>query len=135
MDLPAEIWAQIFNLAADDDLIFQYGLQTSFSVHAWWKAFHGDWLLRSPMEALNYIQKRSYFTKKVRVLYLESFDVTLTQQDDLAGSPSYPLVANGGVLVPRVYSVTSFLTIHQNFSHYVVFCNPNPPPRPRYHLL
>ncbi|KAF9447571.1 hypothetical protein P691DRAFT_731271 [Macrolepiota fuliginosa MF-IS2] len=64
MDLPAEIWVQIFNLAADDDLIFQYGLQTSFSVHAWWKTFHGDWQLRSPREALHYIQKRSYFTKK-----------------------------------------------------------------------
>ncbi|KAF5349226.1 hypothetical protein D9756_009487 [Leucocoprinus leucothites] len=64
MDLPAEILVQIFKLAADDDLIFQYGMQTSFSVHAWYKAIHGGWQLRSPREALNFIQKRSYFTKK-----------------------------------------------------------------------
>jgi len=64
-DLPDEILVQIFHLAADDDLIFQYGLQTSFSVHAWYRAFHGGWQLRSPREAFNYIQKRSYFTKKV----------------------------------------------------------------------
>ncbi|KAJ3573805.1 hypothetical protein NP233_g2190 [Leucocoprinus birnbaumii] len=64
MDLPAEILAQIFDLAADDDLILQYGIQTSFSVYAWHKAFHGGWQLRSSREALNYIQKRSYFTKK-----------------------------------------------------------------------
>ncbi|KXN87305.1 hypothetical protein AN958_08969, partial [Leucoagaricus sp. SymC.cos] len=67
VDLPSEILVQIFNLAADDDLIFQYGLQTSFFVQAWWKTFHGDWQLRSPREALNYIQKRSYFTKKAIV--------------------------------------------------------------------
>ena len=72
MELPAEIWVQIFHLASDDDLMFQYGLQTSFSVHAWWKAFHGEWLLRSPREALNYIQKRSYFTKKVSNFILTS---------------------------------------------------------------
>ncbi|KAL9710025.1 hypothetical protein Ac2012v2_007087 [Leucoagaricus gongylophorus] len=64
MDFPAEILVQIFHLAADDDLIFQYGLQTCFSVHAWYRAFHGGWQLRSPREAFNYIQKRSYFTKK-----------------------------------------------------------------------
>lgn len=70
MDFPAEILVQIFHLAADDDLIFQYGLQTCFSVHAWYRAFHGGWQLRSPREAFNYIQKRSYFTKKVGYIFV-----------------------------------------------------------------
>ena len=83
MDLPAEIWAQIFNLAADDDLIFQYGLQTSFSVHAWWKAFHGDWLLRSPMEASQLHPKTQLFHQKGQSFASRVFEVILTQQDDL----------------------------------------------------
>lgn len=74
LDFPAEIWIQIFNLAADDDLIFQYGLETSFSFHAWWKTLSGSWQLRSPPDALNYIQKRSYFTKKVSTLTFGSHE-------------------------------------------------------------
>ncbi|KAK2464721.1 hypothetical protein APHAL10511_003297 [Amanita phalloides] len=64
LDLPSEIWTQIFDLAADEDLIFQYGLPTSMAESAWFKSFVGEWALRTPQEALNSIQRRSYATKK-----------------------------------------------------------------------
>jgi hypothetical protein len=66
-DLPAEIWTHIFDLAADEDVIFQYALPTSMAESAWFKTFLGEWTLRSPQEALNLIQRRSYATKKVRL--------------------------------------------------------------------
>jgi hypothetical protein len=65
--LPAEIWTHIFDLAADEDVIFQYALPTSMAESAWFKNFFGEWGLRSPQEALNLIQRRSYATKKVRI--------------------------------------------------------------------
>lgn len=63
---PAEIWAQIFDLAADEDVIFQYGLPTTMAESAWYKHGVDQWMLRSPAEALNLVQRRSYKTKKVR---------------------------------------------------------------------
>ncbi|RDB18432.1 hypothetical protein Hypma_000341 [Hypsizygus marmoreus] len=66
-DLPAEIWAQIFDQAADEDVIFQYGLPSSMAESAWFKNFHDEWALRRPTEALNLVQRRSYTTKKAIV--------------------------------------------------------------------
>ena len=63
--LPAEIWAQIFDLAADEDVIFQYGLPTTMAESAWYKNGLDQWTLRSPAEAVNLVQRRSYKTKKV----------------------------------------------------------------------
>lgn len=63
---PAEIWTQIFDLAADEDVIFQYGLPTTVAESAWYKNGQDKWVLRSPAEALNLVQRRSYKTKKVR---------------------------------------------------------------------
>lgn len=65
MDLPDEVWRQIFDLAADEDIIFQYGLPTVMAESAWFENVFGAWTLRSPQEALNLIQRRSYATKKV----------------------------------------------------------------------
>ncbi|KAF8067966.1 hypothetical protein FPV67DRAFT_1416302 [Lyophyllum atratum] len=64
MDLPAEIWAHIFDLAADEDVIFQYGLPTMMSESTWSKNAFGRWTLRRPSEAINLVQRRSYATKK-----------------------------------------------------------------------
>lgn len=66
MKLPEEIWAQIFDQAADEDVIFQYGLPTTMAESAWVKNAFGQWMLRRPSEALNSVQRRSYSTKKVR---------------------------------------------------------------------
>ena len=64
IDLPAEIWIQIFYLAADEDIIIQHGLPTVLAESAWYK--NGDeWKLRSPQEAMEMLQRRSYAMKKV----------------------------------------------------------------------
>ncbi|PPR05316.1 hypothetical protein CVT26_011575 [Gymnopilus dilepis] len=68
-DLPAEIWTQIFDLAADEDLLFQPGIPTGMAESAWVKdRILGDWRLRSPQEAMNMLQRRSYATKKAIIL-------------------------------------------------------------------
>jgi len=64
-ELPAELWTHIFDLAADEDVIFQYGLPTVMAESAWFKTVFSAWALRTPEEALNLIQRRSYATKKV----------------------------------------------------------------------
>lgn len=69
LDLPSEIWTQIFDLAADEDLIFRYGLPTSMAESAWFKSVIEEWALRTPQEALNLIQRRSYATKKASRLH------------------------------------------------------------------
>ncbi|KAJ7073476.1 hypothetical protein B0H15DRAFT_925651 [Mycena belliarum] len=66
-DLPAELWAQVFDLAADEDVIFQLGLPTTMAESAWFKNFFGKWALRSPQDALDLVQRRSYATKKAIV--------------------------------------------------------------------
>ncbi|KAJ6546204.1 hypothetical protein DFH09DRAFT_649296 [Mycena vulgaris] len=66
-DLPAELWAQVFDLAADEDVIFQLGLPTTMAESAWFKNFFGEWALRSPQDALDLVQRRSYATKKAIV--------------------------------------------------------------------
>jgi hypothetical protein len=72
LDLPSEIWTQIFDLAADEDLIFQYGLPTSMAESAWFKSVIEEWALRTPQEALNLIQRRSYATKKASRLCVDA---------------------------------------------------------------
>jgi hypothetical protein len=68
VELPDEIWTQIFDLAVDEDVIFQYWLPTSMAECAWFRHISGDhWVLRTPQEALNLVQRRSYFTKKVSI--------------------------------------------------------------------
>lgn len=67
MDLPAEVLTQIFALATDEDLIFQYALPTSLANSSWFRHFNGDWALRPPEEAGNLLMRRSYKTKKVSV--------------------------------------------------------------------
>ncbi|KAL0956349.1 hypothetical protein HGRIS_002499 [Hohenbuehelia grisea] len=66
--LPAELWIKIFDLAADEDVIYQFGLPTMMAQSAWFKNIlssgPGGWTLRSPQEALNLLQRRSYATKK-----------------------------------------------------------------------
>ncbi|TFK31229.1 hypothetical protein BDQ12DRAFT_740130 [Crucibulum laeve] len=64
MDLPDEILRQIFDIAADEDVIFQYGLPTAMAESAWYKDVTGSWRLRSPKKAVSLIQMRSYSTKK-----------------------------------------------------------------------
>ncbi|KAF9479495.1 hypothetical protein BDN70DRAFT_690771 [Pholiota conissans] len=64
-ELPAEIWTQIFDLAADEDILFQPGIPTVMAESAWYKdRILDQWRLRSPGEALNLLQRRSYATKK-----------------------------------------------------------------------
>ncbi|KAF8891483.1 hypothetical protein CPB84DRAFT_1683298 [Gymnopilus junonius] len=68
-DLPAEIWTQIFDLAADEDILFQPGIPTGMAESAWAKdRIINDWRLRSPQEAMNMLQRRSYATKKAIIL-------------------------------------------------------------------
>ena len=64
VDLPAEIWIQIFYLAADEDIIIQHGLPTVLAESAWYKD-KDEWKLRSPQEAMEMLQRRSYAMKKV----------------------------------------------------------------------
>ncbi|KAF9547469.1 hypothetical protein CPC08DRAFT_745201 [Agrocybe pediades] len=64
-DLPSELWSQIFDLAADEDILFQHGFPSVMAESAWYKDYIlGEWRLRSPREAMNLLQRRSYFTKK-----------------------------------------------------------------------
>ena len=65
LDLPAELWTQIFDLAADEDILFIHALPTSFGESVWWRDHTGRWRLRSPQQAMNLLQARSYATKKV----------------------------------------------------------------------
>jgi hypothetical protein len=66
-ELPSEIWSQIFDLAADEDILFLAGIPTAMAESAWYRdIIINQWRLRSPREAMNMLQRRSYATKKVR---------------------------------------------------------------------
>ncbi|KAF7343751.1 hypothetical protein MSAN_01955700 [Mycena sanguinolenta] len=67
IDLPAEVWTQVFDLAADEDVIFRHGLPTTMEECAWTKNVRGEWAVRSPQDQLNLVQRRSYATKKAIV--------------------------------------------------------------------
>ncbi|KAF9220849.1 hypothetical protein BS17DRAFT_810496 [Gyrodon lividus] len=62
--LPPELWSHIFDLAADEDVIFYPGLQTSMAPSTWSKSPWGGWTVRTPQDTINIIQRRSYATKK-----------------------------------------------------------------------
>jgi hypothetical protein len=65
--LPPELWSHIFDLAADEDVIFYPGLQTSMAQSTWSKSPWSSWTVRTPQDTINIIQRRSYATKKVRI--------------------------------------------------------------------
>lgn len=72
MFLPAEIWTRIFDLAADDDILFRPGIPTSLAESAWCQGYYigsggsaPEWKLRSPEQAMDILQKRSFATKQV----------------------------------------------------------------------
>ena len=77
IDLPAEIWIQIFYLAADEDIIIQHGLPTILAESAWYKD-RADWKLRSPQKAMEMLQRRSYAMKKVIFIFSSCPDSVLT---------------------------------------------------------
>ncbi|KAG6811182.1 hypothetical protein H0H92_008622 [Tricholoma furcatifolium] len=79
MDLPAEIWAHIFDIAADEDVIFQYGLPTMMSESIWVKGLTSKWALRRPSDSLNYIQRSSYATKKAIISTCKSWHKIATE--------------------------------------------------------
>lgn len=64
LDLPDELWQQIFLAAVDTDVLGHW-LPTSMAESAWFKNIFEEWALRPPHEAVNMVQRRSYFTKKV----------------------------------------------------------------------
>lgn len=68
--LPAELWSYIFDLAADEDTIFYPGLPTSMTQSSWARSLITDssWMLRTPQDTINMIQRRGYATKKVRFI-------------------------------------------------------------------
>jgi hypothetical protein len=63
--LPAELWNAIFDIAADEDIIFDHGLPTVMAESTWFNSAD-QWQLRAPQESLHLVQRRSYATKKVR---------------------------------------------------------------------
>lgn len=65
IDLPAELWNSIFNLASDEGAIFDHSLPTVMAESIWFLSLFKEWQLRTPQESLNLIQRRSYSTKKV----------------------------------------------------------------------
>jgi hypothetical protein len=64
-DLPEEILESIFDLAADESIILDKELPTSFSTSSWWYDPDGALRLRTPQESLELCGSRSYATKKV----------------------------------------------------------------------
>ncbi|KAI6017129.1 hypothetical protein EDC04DRAFT_2576873 [Pisolithus marmoratus] len=62
--LPPELWSYIFDLAADEDVIFYPGLPTSMAQSTWSRAIYDEWSVRTPQDTINIIQRRSYATKK-----------------------------------------------------------------------
>ncbi|KAI6104143.1 hypothetical protein F5141DRAFT_1029674 [Pisolithus sp. B1] len=62
--LPPELWSYIFDLAADENVIFYPGLPTSMTPSTWSRAIYGEWKVRTPQDTINITQRRSYATKK-----------------------------------------------------------------------
>ena len=69
VDLPAEVWLLIFDYASEDDALFDHALPTSLAESSWFRTVFDDgkWMLKSPSESINTVQRRSYATKKVRL--------------------------------------------------------------------
>lgn len=123
LDLPSEIWTQIFDLAADEDLIFQYGLPTSMAESAWFKSVIEEWALRTPQEALNLIQRRSYSTKKASYICNDA----VTHALNTTCRRSSRRAKNGDIWDPNSSSAHCFSTIQRNYSIYAVSWTHRPP--------
>lgn len=65
VELPSEILNTIFDLAADEHVIFDPRLPNSMAESTWFTPLPDQWQLRTPQDSLNLIQRRSYATKKV----------------------------------------------------------------------
>ena len=65
INLPAELWNAIFDIAADEDIIFDHSIPTVMTESTWFNTLE-QWQLRTPQGSLHLVQKRSYATKKVR---------------------------------------------------------------------
>jgi hypothetical protein len=63
IDLPSELWNAIFDIAADEDVIFDYSLPTVMAESTWFNS--ENWQLRTPQGSLHFVQRRSNATKKV----------------------------------------------------------------------
>lgn len=68
VELPSEILNTIFDLAADEHVIFDPSLPNAMAESTWFTPLPDQWQLRTPQDSLNLIQRRSYATKKVCVL-------------------------------------------------------------------
>ena len=101
VDLPAEIWIQIFYLAADEDIIIQHGLPTVMAESAWYKE-GDDWKLRSPQEAMEMLQRRSYAMKKVNLPFASCL---APSSYTLINRQSFLLVSVGGTWALNVFSI------------------------------
>lgn len=124
MPLPAEIWARIFDLAADDDILFRPGIPTTLAESAWCKddrktyltRGNPEWALRSPEQAMDVLQRRSYSTKKViSSLFCRLFSL-LTPTNARQSSPH---VGSGDRLVLNPSSGVYISAMPQTLSHYV----------------
>ncbi|KAJ7582564.1 hypothetical protein C8J56DRAFT_1055618 [Mycena floridula] len=74
LDLPDELWNNIFKLAIDEDLVFSPWLPTNLAESAWvYNNYNQKWYLRPPHEAMNILQRKSYFTKKAIILTCQRF--------------------------------------------------------------
>ncbi|KAF8885315.1 hypothetical protein BD779DRAFT_1646693 [Infundibulicybe gibba] len=77
--LPAEIWTQIFDYAADEDILFQPVLPTSMAESAWFRHFTGNWELRTPHAALAILHTRIRATKFAIITTCRSWRQIATQ--------------------------------------------------------
>ncbi|KAF7971329.1 hypothetical protein HWV62_21420 [Athelia sp. TMB] len=64
VELPSEILNTIFDLAADEHVIFDPSLPNSMAESTWFTPLPDQWQLRTPQDSVNLIQRRSYATKK-----------------------------------------------------------------------
>ena len=127
MALPAEVWARIFHLAADDDILFRPGIPTSLAESAWckdqWQSCRDgggsgvEWNLRSPERAMDILQRRSYSTKKVlpagsRFDY-SHIDMSIIRQSSLP-------VGSGDRLVSNPSFDVYISAMSRRLSHYVL---------------
>lgn len=122
MALPGEIWTQIFELATDEDVLFQPGIQTSIAESAWERdsakaqvGFPNPWNLRSPEQAMDILLKRSYATKKVNVIRLTKLKKSLL----LFIRQLYPLVDTGNSWAPNPSFGVCILNIPPKPSRFV----------------
>lgn len=62
--LPSELWQSIFELTTDDEAILRHEFPMAMACSEWFRQIYGPWILRSPQEVLNSLQRKGYATKK-----------------------------------------------------------------------